>query len=210
MSEKKDREEKEGKVEKEEAAGPQSAGKGRRGAKKPASAKEAAPRGKGGVKAAGDRAAKASEEAEGEKRVGEEGKEKEGAAPEKPVESGVGAETSEKGKTGDGAEAPGREEELTEEEFRRLLEEQMEKITVKDVVSQMMASLASLAYQKLGLPESVNLKYRDFAQARMAIDALKGLLSSLEGKLEEGELSPFRGTLANLQMNYVRLVKPGG
>jgi hypothetical protein len=109
-----------------------------------------------------------------------------------------------------GAEVPEEEPEMSEEEFKKFLEEQMEKITVSEIVSRLMMDMASLAYQKMGLPEEVNLKYRDFDQARLAIDALKGLLGAMEGKVPEGEVAPYRGTLANLQMNFVRLAKPGG
>lgn len=98
-----------------------------------------------------------------------------------------------------------KERELSEEELRKTIEEQLEKITVKDVVIQMMLSLSSMGYQRLGFPESVNLKYRDLDQARLAIDALQGLLKAAEGKVPESELAPYRSTLANLQMNFVRL-----
>ena len=107
------------------------------------------------------------------------------------------------------AETPQEKPEMSEEEFQKFLEEQMEKITVSEIVGRLMMDMASLAYQKMGLPEEVNLKYRDFDQARLAIDALKGLLGAMEGKVPENEIAPYRGTLANLQMNFVRLSKPG-
>ncbi len=106
--------------------------------------------------------------------------------------------------------AAGEEPGMTPEELQKLLEEQMEKITVSEIIERLMMDLASLAYQKMGLPEQVNLKYRDFDQARMAIDALKGLLGAVEGKVPDSEVNPFRATLANLQMNFVRLSNPGG
>ena len=107
------------------------------------------------------------------------------------------------------AETPQEKPEMSEEEFQKFLEEQMEKITVSEIVGRLMMDMASLAYQKMGLPEEVNLKYRDFDQARLAIDALKGLLGAMEGKVPENEIAPYRSTLANLQMNFVRLSKPG-
>ena len=97
-----------------------------------------------------------------------------------------------------------REEELSEEELRRLLEESLEQVTVADVVLTMMNQLASMGYMKMGLPESVNLKYRDLAQARLAIDTLEAMLRAAEGKVAAEMLQPFRGTLANLQLNYVQ------
>ena len=86
-----------------------------------------------------------------------------------------------------------------------MVEESLEKVTVPDIVLTMMNELASVGYMKMGLPESVNLKYRDFAQARLAIDTLEAMLKGVEGKMPEESLQPFRGTLANLQMNFVQL-----
>ncbi len=100
-----------------------------------------------------------------------------------------------------------KEEELSEEEIRRLLEESLETVTVADIVLTMMNQLASTGYMKMGLPESVNMKYRDFAQARLAIDTLEAMLKAAEGKVPGELLQPFRGTLANLQMNYVQLMR---
>ncbi len=97
------------------------------------------------------------------------------------------------------------EEKMSEEEFRRLVEESLEKVTVAEVALTMMNQLASMGYLKMGLPESVNLKYRDFEQASLAIDLLEALIKGGEGKISEDLLRPFRGTLANLQMNFVQL-----
>ncbi len=96
-------------------------------------------------------------------------------------------------------------ERVSEEEFRRMVEESLEGVTVSDIVLTVMNELASVGYMKMGLPESVNLKYRDFAQAQLAIDSLEGLIKGAEGKIPEEVLRPFRGTLANLQMNFVQL-----
>ena len=93
----------------------------------------------------------------------------------------------------------------SEEEFRRMVEESLEKVTVPDIVLAMMNELASVGYMKMGLPESVNLKQRDFVQARLAIDTLEAMLKGVEGKMPEESLQPFRGTLANVLMNFVQL-----
>ena len=97
------------------------------------------------------------------------------------------------------------EEELTEEELRRMLQEQLERVTVAQMVQQMMITLASIGYQKMGLPEEVNLKYRDLEQARLAVDSLDGLVKAAGGKMPDEELEPFRGTLSNLKLNYVSI-----
>jgi hypothetical protein len=125
-------------------------------------------------------------------------------------------EVSEKSDRGESQEEvllkpePGEEEELSEEELRRLVEESLEKVTVADIVLNMMNQLASVGYLKMGLPEGVNLKYRDLAQARLAIDTLEAMIKGSENKIPEQALQPFQGTLANLQMNYVQLKNRAG
>ena len=98
-----------------------------------------------------------------------------------------------------------KDDEPSEEEFRRLVEESLETVTVADIVLTMMNQLASVGYMKMGLPESVNLKYRDFTQARLAIDTLEGMIKGAEAKIPEDFLRPFKGTIANLQMNFFQL-----
>jgi len=94
------------------------------------------------------------------------------------------------------------EERKKEEEFLKKLKEQMEKITVKDVVMQMMTSLSSLGYQKLGLPEEQNKKYFDLKQAKLAIDALAALVNACEKNLSHEEYMAYKNTLSNLQITY--------
>ena len=126
-----------------------------------------------------------------------------GTSPGGPTEGPVGeGEARERGGKDEGGPS--------DEDLRRLVEESLEKVTVSDIVLYMMNQLASMAYLRLGLPESVNLKYRDFRQARLAIDVLDAMIKAGEGKLNPESLKPFRGTLANLQMNFVQLVKVQG
>jgi len=94
------------------------------------------------------------------------------------------------------------EERKKEEEFLKKLKEQMEKITVKDIVIQMMTSLSSLSYQKLGLPEEQNKKYFDLKQAKLAIDALAALVSVCEKNLSHEEYISYKNTLSHLQITY--------
>ncbi|MBA7607482.1 hypothetical protein ES703_14641 [subsurface metagenome] len=94
------------------------------------------------------------------------------------------------------------EERKKEEEFLKKLKEQMEKITVKDIVIQMMTSLSSLSYQKLGLPEEQNKKYFDLEQAKLAIDALAALVSVCEKNLSHEEYISYKNTLSHLQITY--------
>ncbi|MDD3719231.1 MAG: DUF1844 domain-containing protein [Actinomycetota bacterium] len=179
MAEKRKAEEKQakGKASKSDARKP--------GAKKPAAGKPAAKK-------------KTEGKPEKEAKVGGEplGEEKEA------VLDGEAKAAAEKEPEGAPASA---EEEMSEEDFRRLVEESLERLTVKDMVLTMMNQLASVGYMKMGLPENVNLKYRDFDQAGLAIDALEAMIKGAENRMPEDLLRPFRSTLANLQLNFVQL-----
>jgi len=144
------------------------------------------------------------------KKAEEEKPQKESRDEEKPPKEEIESlldehvmETSEE-ETG-GAPAAAKEEELSEEDFRRLLEDSMETVTVADIVLTMMNQLASVGYMKMGLPETVNLKYRDFDQARLAIDTLEAMIKGADEKVPAELLQPFKATLANMQMNFVQL-----
>lgn len=157
-----------------------------------------------------EQAAKTAAKKTGAKKAAaKKGAEKKAKAAEKPPKEEIEAVLAEEGKTAAEEEpeptAGGEEEKLSKEEFRRMVEDSLEKVRVSDIVLTMMNELASIGYLKMGLPENVNMKYRDFDQASLAIDALEGLVKGLEGKLPEESLQPFRGTLANLQLNFVQL-----
>ena len=162
-------------------------------------------------KKAAKKASAGSKKPAAKKNAVQESKKPEAAAEEPPVEEEAKVTPEEEAKPAAEAEDPqaspaeDKEEELSEEEFRRMMEESLEKVTVSDIVLTMMNELASVGYMKMGLPEGVNLKYRDFTQARLAIDTLEAILKGVEGKMPEESLQPFRGTLANLQMNFVQL-----
>jgi hypothetical protein len=145
---------------------------------------------------------------EEEESVEREASEQEEKAVEQEAPEAGEKDTGETSKEG-GPAAEG-EEELSEEELRKLIEDSLENITVADIVLSMMNQLASVAYLKMGMPESVNLKYRDFDQAKLAIDSLDAIVTAAEGKVEGKGLDPFKGTLANLKMNFVQLKRPSG
>jgi hypothetical protein len=96
------------------------------------------------------------------------------------------------------------QEELSEEEMSKRIEEAMEKITVADVVVDMIVSLSSLAYQRMGIPHEVNEKYRDMEQARLAIECIEALLTSIQDRVPPELLSPITGTLDNLKLNFAK------
>ncbi len=100
----------------------------------------------------------------------------------------------------------GKEEETreSEEEMIKKLQEEIDKLTTRDIVTQMMMSLSSLAYKKMGIPIGVNDKYKDKQQAKLAIDAFDALLKVLMDEISAGEKENLKSSLSNLQINFVK------
>jgi hypothetical protein len=92
--------------------------------------------------------------------------------------------------------------EPTEEELRAAYEEELKRITVAEVVLQTVVSLVNLAGRRLGLASGAEDE-RDPAQARDAIDAVRGLLPVLE-RQPGAQLGPIRDALSQLQMAYAK------
>ena len=92
----------------------------------------------------------------------------------------------------------GQPREPTEEELRAALEEQMRRITVKDVLLQTVVTLVNLSARKLGLAGGEDEK--DMAQARMGIDAARALVPLLPAQ----EVAPVRDALDQLQVAFAR------
>jgi hypothetical protein len=88
--------------------------------------------------------------------------------------------------------------EPTEEELRAALEEQMKRITVKDVLLQTVITLVNLSARKLGL--AGDEKERDLGQAHQAIEGIRALLPLLP----EEEQTAVREPLSQLQMRYAQ------
>ena len=102
----------------------------------------------------------------------------------------------------------------TEEELRAQLEEELRRITVRDVLVQTVVSLINLGGQRLGLGEGA-ADMRDLDQVRLAIEGVRALLPLLEQENPE-QVRPVREALSQLQMVYAREVgaasapAPGG
>jgi hypothetical protein len=95
--------------------------------------------------------------------------------------------------------------ELTEEELRQL-EQEMERITVDDVLLQTTVTLLNLAARKAGLgapPPDPEHPGADWEQVRQAIEGARALLPLLEERHGD-QLGPVRDTLARLQMVYAQ------
>lgn len=101
-------------------------------------------------------------------------------------------------------ERPSGADEMSEEELHKRIEEVMEKVTVADIVLDMMISLSSLAYQRMGIPHEVNEKYKDMEQARLAIDSLDALCTAIEGRVPAEQVDPLKSTLSNLKLNFAK------
>ena len=89
----------------------------------------------------------------------------------------------------------------SEEELRAALEEQMKRITVKDVLLQTVITLINLAARKLGLTGEDDPK--DPNEARMAIEGVRALVPLLP----EEEQQAVREPLSQLQMRYAQEAK---
>lgn len=91
-----------------------------------------------------------------------------------------------------------------EEELRARLEEELKKITVRDVLVQTVVTLINLGGQRLGLSEAGE-EASDPDQTRVAIEAVRALLPLLESDERAAEqVKPVRDALAQLQMAYAQ------
>ena len=97
--------------------------------------------------------------------------------------------------------------EFSEEELRAL-EEEMDRITVDDVLIQTVVSLVNLGARKVGAagPEGPP---PDLEQTRQAIEGARALIPLLETRHAD-KLGPIREALSRLQMAYVQRSGAGG
>ena len=84
------------------------------------------------------------------------------------------------------------------------LQEEIDKLTTKDIIVQMMMSLSSLAYKKMGIPVGVNDRYKDKMQAKLAIDCFDVLLKTISDEVSGQENENLKSSLSNLQINFVK------
>jgi uncharacterized protein (DUF2267 family) len=92
----------------------------------------------------------------------------------------------------------------SEEEIMKKLQEEIDKLTTKDIITQMMMSLSSFAYKKMGLPVGVNDKYKDRQQAKLAVDGFDALLKVIMDEVSAEETENLKSSLSNLQINFVK------
>lgn len=96
------------------------------------------------------------------------------------------------------------DEKKKEEEFLKELQDEIDKLSSKDIIVQFMMSLSSMAYKKMGLPIGTNDKYKNKEQAKLAIDSFDGLLKVLNDEVSAQERENLKASLTNLQMNFVK------
>jgi hypothetical protein len=96
------------------------------------------------------------------------------------------------------------ESQLTDEERARLYREQLKRLRTIDLVQDMMVSLVTIGYQKLGLTDETR-DLRDLGDARVAIEALRRLIEVLEGEGERDQASALHATLASMQLAFARV-----
>jgi hypothetical protein len=87
-----------------------------------------------------------------------------------------------------------------EEQLAADLEEQLKKLKVSDVLVQTVLTVGSL-----GLARVEN----DLAQARLAIEALRGLVPLLEDAVPAEVIRDFNQLVANLQLAYAKAASAG-
>ena len=90
----------------------------------------------------------------------------------------------------------------TDEERAEAYSRQLKQLHVVDLVRDMMVTLVTVGYEKLGLTDQTR-ELRDLDDARVAIEALRRLIEVVEaGDPEDASL---RSTLAQMQLNFARV-----
>ncbi|MCG9479858.1 MAG: hypothetical protein K9H14_06560, partial [Actinomycetia bacterium] len=106
------------------------------------------------------------------------------------------AEEEKKSGSGNGEDVEAKEEfsgarekneQEDQEEVLRKLQEEIDKLGTKDILTQMMMSLSSLAYKKMGLPAGTNDRFKNQEDAKLAVDAFDSLLKVVNDELSAEE-----------------------
>ena len=97
----------------------------------------------------------------------------------------------------------------TDEERARAIREQLRSLHAFDLAYEMMISLVSFGYQKMGLTDETS-ELRDLGDARLAIELLRANLEVVEREQGEGRTRDVRSTLAQMQLGYAQAVQLAG
>ena len=90
------------------------------------------------------------------------------------------------------------QEQPSEEELRAHLEEQLRQVRVEDLLVESAASIVNLTVRRIAKPDE-----QDLEQARIGIEAVRGLVDLVEGEVA-GQI---RSALSDLQILYARASK---
>ncbi len=101
-----------------------------------------------------------------------------------------------------GGEASREDRPPTDEERAEAYRRQLKQLRVVDLVRDMMVTLVTVGYEKLGLTDQTR-ELRDLTDARVAIEALRRLIEVVEGSGDED--ASLRSTLAQMQLNFARV-----
>lgn len=99
-----------------------------------------------------------------------------------------------------------REDQLSDEELRDRVEEELKRIKVSDVLLQSCYTISSLGYGKMAVPP----EERDLEQARLAIEALRALTPVLEGAVPAEVSRDLGQVTANMQLAYAKAASEQG
>jgi hypothetical protein len=97
----------------------------------------------------------------------------------------------------------------TDEERARAIRQQLRGLHAFDLAYEMMISLVSFGYQKMGLTDETS-ELRDLGDARLAIELLRANLEVVEREQGEGRTRDVRSTLAQMQLGYAQAVQRAG
>ena len=89
---------------------------------------------------------------------------------------------------------------LSDDDVRRQLEDELQRVSVSDLLVQTIYTVSSLGYRRL-TPED-----RDLDQARLAIDTIGVLIPLLEGLASAELMRDFNQVKANMQLAYAAAV----
>ena len=97
----------------------------------------------------------------------------------------------------------------TDEERARAMREQIKSLHAFDLAADIMISLVSFGYQKMGLTDETS-ELCDLGDARLAIELLRANLEVVERESGEGRTRDLRSTLAQMQLGYAHAVNLAG
>ena len=97
----------------------------------------------------------------------------------------------------------------TDDERARAVREQLKSLHAFDLAYEVMISLVSFGYQKMGLTDETS-ELRDLGDARMAIELLRATLEVVEREQGADRTRDVRSTLAQMQLGYAQAVHLAG